>query len=385
MKRICYYTSGLFLAICGCLFSLSAHAATYSFYRSITVTSSASVASGTNANFPMLVSSTVSSWESVSNGGRIQHLVTAPNGGQEPADLVFATSSANCGVSNLNFETESYVSSTGALIDWVNVPSVSTGTVIYACYDASTVSTDQSHPSSTWNSNYAAVYHLASPTSTLQSNDSTANANNGTNTSPSNVTGGSGQIDGGGSFPGTSAETQGIDTPSINLGTSFSVEAWAEPAGNSDNNYARIAENNYQNGFYLGPDANQNFPFLFIVNGNFSTTGGSGLTYGTWYHVVGTYNGSTATLYVDGTAVAATSVSAPSIGSSAISIGYSAAHGLSEWGGGIDEVRFPTTPLSPSWVLTEYNNQSSPSTFYTISSEQAASTPTNDAIFFQGD
>src|SRR5205823_956562 len=95
----------------------------YQFYRSITVTSTASVASSTLTNFPMLVSSTISSWATTGNGGKIQNLCTAKNGGKEPCDLVFATSSGNCNATPLNFETERYVSSTGELADWVNVPS----------------------------------------------------------------------------------------------------------------------------------------------------------------------------------------------------------------------------------------------------------------------
>ncbi|MGB7958176.1 MAG: type II secretion system protein, partial [Minisyncoccia bacterium] len=92
----------------------------YSYERSITVTSNTNIASGTQSNFPMLVSSTLATWEPVSKGGSatIQNLCTAPNGGQEPCDLIYSASSA-C-TSPLNFETESYSSSTGALVDWVN-------------------------------------------------------------------------------------------------------------------------------------------------------------------------------------------------------------------------------------------------------------------------
>jgi len=37
--------------------------------------------------------------------------------------------------------------------------------------------------------------------------------------------------------------------------------------------------------------------------------------------------------------------------------------------GNMDEARISDVSLSPSWILTEYNNQSSPSTFYTVGSE----------------
>ena len=73
-------------------------------------------------------------------------------------DLVYSTSSA-C-AAPLNFETESYSSSTGALVDWVNVPTMQAGQIIYACYGSPSISTDQSHPSSTWSNSYAGVWHL---------------------------------------------------------------------------------------------------------------------------------------------------------------------------------------------------------------------------------
>src|ERR1700734_3357335 len=172
MKKLSLLIASSFFAA---LFLLApnAHAAGYTYVSSITVTSSVSTASGTNVNFPMLVSSTYSWLEPVSDGGHIQNLTTAPNGGQEPADLIFSTSSS-C-AAPLNFETESYSSSTGALIDLVNVPSLSAGSVIYICDGNSSVTTDQSHPSSTWNSNYMAVWHGSTASSTI---DSTANRNN---------------------------------------------------------------------------------------------------------------------------------------------------------------------------------------------------------------
>jgi len=53
------------------------HAAGYLYDVPITVTSSTAIASGTQSNFPMLVSSTFPQWKSEGNGGRIQHLVIA--------------------------------------------------------------------------------------------------------------------------------------------------------------------------------------------------------------------------------------------------------------------------------------------------------------------
>jgi hypothetical protein len=339
----------------------------YTYRSAITVTSNTSIASGTNANFPMLVSSALTSWEPTSLGGHIQNLTTAPNGGQEPADLIF-TSDSGC-TTPLNFETESYTSSTGALVDWVNVPSLSAGSVIYACYGNSAVTTDQSHPSSTWNANYVSVLHLSG-----NANDSTANANNGTwngTQAGSNTYYSSGNI---GTYAGYfNGSNDYINLPkalstSLFNGQAFTVSGWVNQAvikqdegllgvcsSQSNNNCLHLAIRNGEPYFgFFGDDIG----------------GGSAGAINTWYYLTFVYAGSSAEnkyLYLNGNLVASgvasgalsTAGAIPQIGTS-----YDYTSLLME--GLIEEVNLLNTPLSPSWILTEYNNQSSPSTFYTI-------------------
>jgi len=40
------------------------------------------------------------------------------------------------------------------------------------------------------------------------------------------------------------------------------------------------------------------------------------------------------------------------------------------FGGTLDEMRISSTALSADWITTEYNNQSSTSTFYSVGSAQ---------------
>ena len=84
MKKQLYILAVLGL-LCVGLGTRQAHAI-WLYDRSITVTSTAAVASGTNSNFPMLVSSTFSSFEPVSDGGRIQNLCANAKGMQEPCE-----------------------------------------------------------------------------------------------------------------------------------------------------------------------------------------------------------------------------------------------------------------------------------------------------------
>ena len=54
--------------------------------------------------------------------------------------------------------------------------------------------------------------------------------------------------------------------------------------------------------------------------------------------------------------------------------------GGANWLGGIDEVRMADTVRTADWIATEYNNQSSPSTFYSVVGPQTPSSPGVDII-----
>ena len=377
MKKFLIYTSGLLLAISVFLLPHAAHASTYTYYRAITVTSTATVASGTNTNFPMLVSSTLASWEASSTGGsaRIQNLCTAPNGSQEPCDLVFATSIANCGVSNLNFETEKYTSSTGALVDWVQVPSLLAGTVIYACYDAASVTTDQSHPSSTWDGNYKGVYHFPNGSSLSVANSASStfgSTNHG-------VTATAGQIDGGSSYD---ASTKYIDlaNPSVHYDTGVTLEAWINQAAASSSSET-IIEKGYDNGngktevgLRVGDTINQGIPQFFTYSAGTHGVVASAqrLSAATWYHLAGTFDGTNWRMYINGALTDNVVDSSYFDNTSNWAIGADEANGIGNiefWNGTIDEARISNIARSPSWILTEYNNQANPSTFYTVGGE----------------
>lgn len=350
-----------------------AHAATYTYYRSITVTSSAANASGTNANFPMLVSSTLVSWESSSTGAgaRIQNLCTAPNGNQEPCDLIFVTSTPtasggawNCGTS-LNFETESYTPSTGSLIDWVNVPTMASSAVIYACYDNTSLTTDQSHPSSTWNGNYLAVYHFPGA---LGLNDSTANAHTLANDgSDEPVASTSQYIDGGALYLSTGVHD--LSTGAFTMGTTLTVEAWVNRT--STGNMVYVEKSPINASWVLFNDAS-----LELRGGNSNNTLSATLPSPyVWHHIVGSITGTTGKLYVDGLIVSSGTVDAVGNTSTAVHLGTYDDSGF-PFAGSMDEVRISNSVLSDNWVFTEYNNQNSPPTFYAIGAETAVSAAT---------
>ena len=366
----------------------------YWYIRTITVGSNAS---GTNINFPMLVSSTVSSWASVSNGGHIQNLTTAPNGIQEPADLIF-TSDSGCS-SPLNFETEGYSSSTGALVDWVNVSSLSAGSLVYICYGNTAVTTDQSRPGATWNSNYQFVYHFPlMPSGNLNASDSTQFGNAAT--AQNNVTATmAGEVGGGVSYSSGGGGAMENSYTQTNV-TTYTEEAWIKTSGtwyeepiiNDRNSYGYPSMTLFLGGYGScggacgegGGDLTVGMDTDNVFYGDYAPAGS--LEDGNWHYVVATLNQASGTaitpssfnLYIDGVQQSLTSlnlagsVNSPFTASGGTWIGYHTAWS-NNFEGAMDEVRVSTAALSPSWIATEYNNENSPSSFYTIGSEQPIS------------
>jgi hypothetical protein len=88
-----------------------------------------------------------------------------------------------------------------------------------------------------------------------------------------------------------------------------------------------------------------------------------------WHMYTYTYDSSTQThrLYVDG-ANTSTNITAAQNGTPTLSSINTDRWG-ENFGGSIDEAHISNIARSADWVLTEYNNQSSPSTFYAVGSE----------------
>jgi|GEM_PF-1049851 len=332
----------------------------YSYMRTITVGANAS---STQTNFPMLVSGTYSYLAATSSGGLVNN--TAGN------DIIFTSDAA--GTSPLSWEQESYNKNNGAVSYWVNVPSISSSTVIYMFYGNPSVSTFQGNVKGTWNSNFKLVNHFSS-TSTISTTDSTSNGFNGTNSGGTAGTGIVG-IGGDGNFTGTSLMT--FATTSSLTGT-FTVETWAETqtaAGINDMFGSRSPSDQsfdvkFNNGNLIHGDVGNGTAWT-------NTAADKSFTYSTntWYHVVYEVNATNYTVYVNGTSLGTGTAGAGIVlydSTHTLTIANEGAAGGENLNGSMDEVRVMTNNPSSSWVLTDYNSQHSPSTFYTVGSQQTA-------------
>ena len=302
-------------------------------------------------------------------------------------DHIYSTSTA-CNYP-LNYENIYYSSSTGAITDWINVPSLSAGTVFYICYGNPNITTSQANPAGTWNSNYQGVWHLKSSGSplTLSTLDSTSNGFNGVNLNSSTTATTTGNILGeGAAFQTSSIEI--ADNPALRNPTAFTVSVWFK-ANNSAVGSQDIVDKAL-NGppwsspwlIYMIRENNASTMEMDVGSGQtFSATGWSATTNNnTWYYGVITYVSNpvypvtgTEKAYLNGALLGTNATVSGALASSSNPVVIGADQGcnpLCEWfNGAIEEVRISNTTLPSSWILTEYNNQSSPSTFYTVGNQ----------------
>ena len=352
----------------------------YQYKRTITVDNTKVSGSSNLTNYPMLVGGTYAYLADTGNGGK----VTDSNG----YDIEFSSDSA--GVTKLDHEIERYINTSGEVVFWVRIPTLdyNDDTVIYVWYGNSSVTTSQENVNGTWNANHRAVWHLKEdPTGgSPQFTDSTSNGLNGSAV---------GTWASGDSQPGQVGYAIELnDTVYINTGdtgvvegTAWTVRMWGRTDVTTAGNciWSEGQKGAFYN-LYMGDTA-----MTGGIRSVYENPGGVALfNYNTdlsddaWYliHVVQTALDDRK-LYVNGVNVGTndtTSRSAPSTAESYLGVvNYDGFGQMFE--GWIDEARVMTSALTVGELVTEYNNEDSPSTFYALGDE----TPTAVGTHIFGD
>ena len=309
----------------------------------------------TQSNFTVLVSVTDPALKTLANGG---HVANA-NG----FDIGFYADSG--GTAKLKWEVEKYNGITGNLIAWVKIPSVSstTDTPFYLFYGDPSITTNQSDPLNTWDSNFKAVYHLGNGT-TLTATDSTSGNNGALVNNPAAI---AGKINGAAHFVSASNQTINLANPgNFPITTAWTMETWVKPA--TDGNVALFWGQTSNNGPHMVLPGNNTWRLGFWGGANVN---GTGVDISAFHHIVGTFDGSNLRLYKDGSLIAGPTAASPTTSSSSgATIGSVA--GVFDWNGDMDEVRISSVARSVDWIATEYSNQNSPGTFITMGSESCA-------------
>ena len=333
--------------------------------KAITI-SHAKVAGGANlTNFPVLIS--------LASDANLAASAQASGN-----DIVFTASDQ---VTKLNHEIESYTSSSGQLVAWVQIPALSAtaDTTIYLYYGNGSAANqhygngsaaNQQNPSGVWDANYAAVYHLGNAGGALNAGDSTAAPSNGAITG---ATSGAGKIGLGGAFSGSSQYVDIGNGGKLQITGDLTLEAWVKPADFS--NYNGIVEKSKVNlpapyDFYL--IVGSGIPVLYRGNGStYAYVAGTGApAAGQWSHIAVTMSATAVTHYLNGAANGSGALSTTVTDGGTDAMIASRNDRFPMFKGGLDEVRISNTARTAGWIATEYNNESSPGSFYSVGAEQ---------------
>ncbi len=278
----------------------------------------------------------------------------------------------------LSHEIEFFDDSSGELVAWVNVTSLSSsaGTTLYMYYGNSGCG-NQQDVSGVWDSSYMIVQHLNETSGTHF--DSTINGNDGTNSGSTQDS--VGQIDGANSFDGSTSYVDCGGDNSLDIGSSITIEVWANKTGGGTGtdylgfvNRAGTSYNRYQLRYRKTSPIGIQF-FLGDSSGYTLIGSNSDMSSNIWTHIVGTWDGSTMLLFVDGvqqTETGSFTGSPVFTSSNHLDIGR---YSTNYFEGGVDEIRVSDKLRNSSWIAAEYNNQYDPSSFYSIGIEEMYQSP----------
>ena len=333
----------------------------YSYRRIVTVDKTK--VGGSLTDYPFLFNETQTYFRTVANGGKVQNA--------SGYDIVFT---ADDGTTILNFEREEYDATSGLCISWIRIPAIdsSVNKIIYVYYGNSAISTSQENINGVWGSYYKGVYHLNVNKTAGYLDDSSVAGHDLVNYSTTDYAGGIGRcrwltgiqkliIPNHADFDFGSGDftiEQWIYTQDIGLvgGLIYRDDSvsppwfWGHNLGGGDLEFYSQPDGITQGGWK---------PIVTAVAGH--------------KHLVGVSRiGNTFTIYCDGGIVSSWSIGSPiafNAGAGDVQIGvYNETFGFEGWQ---DEIRFAKgLGQTSGHFSTSYNNQFSPSTFYSVGSEE---------------
>jgi len=277
----------------------------------------------------------------------------------------------------LYHDLESYDSSSGSLVTWVNIPFLSSAndTVFYMYYGNPSC-INQAYPEKTWDTTYEAVWHMndATPMTIF---DSTSNQYVGTKQAPNEPQGASGKISTGQDFDGINDHIQ-FTHSIIPLGAK-TISAWI---------------NRHSIGWYgvvlasstgiSSSDAGTSWSLIGINNtlqcvlGNGQDGGHYMKVYVThapinsWHYYTMTYDETTLRVYIDGQLAGSTTTKSgyEQNPTHALRMGETSDPRYDYYlDAGLDEIQISNVARSDAWIQTSYAMMMDPSQFLTIGLE----------------
>jgi Concanavalin A-like lectin/glucanases superfamily/Domain of unknown function (DUF2341) len=333
---------------------------TWAHRKAITISHTQVSGSASLTNYPMLFSVTDPNLKTVANGGSV--------GKTDGSDILFTAAD---GLTKLNHEIELYNGTTGQLVAWVQIPTLSptADTPLYIYYGNASAS-NQQNATAVWDSNYKLVMHLNDSSGTVH--DSTSNANNGTANSGATYTA-SGLAAGAYNFNGSG----GLVTVPNNASwagnySGFTMEVWVK-AANFPDYTGFLTVGDWNGTLSLWSYNNTYTAFVITTSYGYCESPASTVPYSNtaFTFLAATFDGTVMTPFVNGTQANQFPPSCPGtmqLGTAPLELGGFQTQKFLP--GTLDEVRISAAPRSAGWLATEYNNITSPGTFYTVGGSQ---------------
>ncbi|RDE12436.1 MAG: hypothetical protein C4K49_10165, partial [Candidatus Thorarchaeota archaeon] len=286
---------------------------------------------------------------------------------------------------------QNYNTTHGHLTAWVRVPllSSSVDTTVSMYYTNPSVCSHLS-PKGVFDSGYLGVWHLT------ESGNGTANEYKDSSKYDNNGQGGEGEslyvphqvagrIGYAQDFNNVDGKYDLIDCGDSPLwditGTQITLQAWIKhQITPQDHVYGIMNHKGWYDGYSLLIDR-YSLKITFDLPGDTnSLVGANDVTTGTWHHIAATYDGAYMRIYIDGIQDPNVMVKTNDIEAASYEKGFWIGHGdqpknetwSGEFVGQIDEVRISRVTRSASWIRTEFNNQASPSSFYSAGNEKTS-------------
>ncbi|MFW9904138.1 MAG: DUF2341 domain-containing protein, partial [Candidatus Thorarchaeota archaeon] len=275
------------------------------------------------------------------------------------------------------------------LVAWIKVPILSdTSDTNITMYYGNNAVRSQANPNGVWENTYIMVQHLQETSGSHQ--DSTSYGNDGI-TSGGVIQDAIGKIGGADALDGSNDKVQISESASLDPIDDITVETWVKfnELSSTKGEQQKIIFKRHLGAPWVSYElmlyTDDNLIFQWVdTNQNYETAGYSGVVQtDTWYHIVGVRDGTSLIFYINGNTGINTwtdTVSGTMFDADQ-ELNFGSDSSQNYLNGTIDEVRISNVARSPDYIMTEYNNQYDPNSFYSVCSEEEYSCWWADASF----
>lgn len=344
----------------------------YTIRREISIDHTRVPANFDLSNFPVMLTLSGEYLQTTGSGGSITSV--------EGYDIQFTGPDGTTGYAH---QIESYDGVKGELVAWVRVPTIfkEAPTNFYLYYGNSSVVSNSENAPLVW-SKYRSVWHMNELSGGAGAiKNAVSPLYNGTDMGGLSL-GEQGVAGGAAGFDGVDDYITLGSVTMLDGTNPFSISLWTKVDGlpGANNQYTiwdrKTAAHENVLSLVIGDYAADGDGRLCFYTSDesfnfYNHFSNAALVGGNWTHVAMVYDGVDICFFINGVLDSKQPFAPPEEDEDfAQDIGRSRAAEYFYYKGLMDELRFSENTLSPSWIATEYSNQSSPATFFSIGAEE---------------